>query len=334
MISRWTVLATFALVSTASGQTRSVSGIVRDSATGRPLAGAVVELRRDTLRRVSQSDDEGDFRLGEVTRASYQLSVRRLGYAARNTDVQVGGDDLTIEIDLVPIARDLDTLYVRAGTGIYGIVGNSEKLTPLANAKVQVLGENRSKVTDSSGAFFVPLPRGGTYLVRITRPGFAARMFPIVVANGRAVDASRVLDSANTAPGLEVLWEDFDKRLRWRGMNSALVTGSELRRAGDVEATPTFNARGLRLGGSICVFLNGTPRPGMNLDVVSPHRIEVMELYGATDVAARDLASKWPARAMCGEVFRGNRYVATSGPRAAAVARYAVIWLRPEAGVP
>ncbi|MGH7679460.1 MAG: carboxypeptidase regulatory-like domain-containing protein [Gemmatimonadaceae bacterium] len=334
MNGRLTVLCALVLASTASGQTRSVSGVVRDSATGRPLAGAVVELRRDTVRRVSQSDDEGEFHLGEVPRATYQVSVRRLGYAARNTDVQVGGDDLTIEINLVPIARDLDTLYVRAGTGIYGIVGNSEKLTPLAGAKIQVLGENRNKLSDSSGAFFVPLAKGGTYLVRITRPGFAARMFPIVVASGRAVDASRLLDSANTAPGLEVLWEDFDKRLRWRGMNSALVTGSELRRAGAVEATPTFNTRGLRLGSSICVFINGTPRPGMNLDVVSPDRIEVMALSGASDVSARDLAAKWPARAACGEVFRERRYVATSGPRVNAVAKFAVLWLRPEAGLP
>ena len=310
------------------GSGQAVSGIVRDSASGKPLAGAHIELRRDTVRRVAQTDDEGAFVIAEVTQGLYRLSVRRLGFAVRATDLDVGSTDLAREIMLIPIARDLDTLYVRAGvTGIYGVVGAAEGLRPLADAKVHVLGERRIHLTDSTGTFFVPLRKGGLYVVRITRPGYAHRMFPITVSG--AVDASRLLDSATTStPGLEVLWQDFHQRLQRAGINSALLSGSDVRRAGSVEQTTTFNARGLVLGGSICVYLNGTPRPGMNLDVVPIDRIEVVELYGETDAAARELRSKWPPRAPCGFVNRGRRYEAPSGPRANAIARWAVVWLK------
>ena len=324
-------IAAIGLASVAQAQTQSISGVVRDSATGRPLAGAVVELRRDTIRRSAQTDDEGEFRLGDLFRGDYRLAVRRLGYGARASTLEIGASDLTLNVTLIPIARDLDTLYVRAGTGIYGVVGSNEGLRPLASAKIQVLGENRFKVTDSSGTFFIPLERGGTYVVRMTRKGYEPRMFPIAVRSGRAEDVSRLLDSTTkNLDGLEVLFQDFDQRLRWRGMNSVLLTGSEVRRGGSVELTPSFNARGLVLGSSICVFLNGTPRPGMNLDVVPLEKIEVMELYGASDVAARELHAKWPARSVCGFMNRGRRYVATSGPRRNAIAQFAVIWLKPE----
>jgi hypothetical protein len=200
------------------------------------------------------------------------------------------------------------------------------------------LGENRSRVTDASGTFFIPLERSGPHVVRITRPGYAHQMFPIVVPSGRATDASRLLDSsAKFTPGLEVLWKDFDLRLSVRTMNSAVVPGAELRRAGGhitsaIERSGSFVTRGMVMSDQTCVFLNGTPRPGMSLDVVPPEKIEVLELYSDADAAARDLAGKWPSRALCGQTLRaqGRRYQATSGPRAKSYARWAVVWYKPE----
>jgi len=323
-------------VSIASAQS-SLTGVIRDSATGRPLAGALIELRRDNVRRTAQSDDAGEFRLSPIPADAYRLTVRRLGFAERSREFQMGARDTSVMVTLIPIARDLDTMYIRAGvTGIYGVVGTSEGLRPLAGAKVQVMGANRSKVTDSAGTFFVALEQSGMYMVRITRAGYEHRIFPIAVTAGGAVDASRLLDSSGVnTKGLEMLWKDLDQRLGWRTMNSALVPGGEIRKAGSqllaaLEGSPSFVSRGLFIGDVICVFVNGAPRPGLPLDAIPVETIEVVELYGAKDEAVKTLMFKWPGSAPCGAANRiaGRRYEAPNGPRANAVARWAVVWLK------
>lgn len=333
-----TVIALQLLCVTVASAQASVSGIIRDSATGRPLAGALIELRRDNVRRTAQSDDAGAFRLSPIPVDAYRLTVRRLGFAERAREFQMGARDTSVMVTLVPIARDLDTMYIRAGvTGIYGVVGTSEGLRPLAGARVQVMGANRSKVTDSAGTFFVALEKSGMYMVRITRPGYEHRIFPIAVTAGGAVDASRLLDSSVVdTKGLEMLWKDLDQRLGWRSMNSALVPGGEIRRAGPnllraLEGSPSFVSRGLFIGDTICVFVNGVPRPTLPLDAIPVEDIEVVELYGAKDDAVKTLMFKWPGNARCGAALRiaGRRYEAPNGPRAKAIARWAVVWLKP-----
>jgi hypothetical protein len=331
------------LASTASGQSSWVRGVVRDSATGRQLGGAIVELRWGPVRRAAQSDNDGEFQVGPVPPNHYRLIVRRLGFRAIERDFPIGAKDTSLVLSLIPIARDLDTVQVRAALmGIYGVVGTAEGLRPLAGARIEVLGEKRGMLTDTAGAFFVPIERTGVHLVRITRPGYEHLLFPVTIAKGRGVDASRLLDSAVAAqPGLAMLWQDLDDRLGRRTMNSALVTGGELRRAGNyvtdaLDRVGSFVSRGLFIADEVCVFLNGTPRPGMSLDVISVDRIEAIELYGSGDAAARLLADRWPARARCGNVLRsqGRRNQPMTGARARAIARWAVVWLKPEGGNP
>ena len=316
------------------GAQQTLSGTIRDSATGRPLPGAVVELRvRDTRRGLTQTDDVGGFQL-RVGPNEYTLLVRRLGYAQFARTVEVGNDDLSLDIGMVRVAHALDAIKVTAGTGIFGMIGTSERLDPIAGARVQVIGANRSRLTDSTGAFFVPLDKPGVYVVRVTRQGYGERRFPITVADGIASDASRLLDTSLTfTRGLDALWDDFDQRLRWRSINSVLLPGGELRAAGGsltdaIETSRAFSLRGLRIGNSTCLFMNGTPRPGMTLDVIPMDRIEILELYGEGDPGARYLAQKWPARAECGPSQRSTRYEPAGAARKS-IARWAVVWMKP-----
>jgi hypothetical protein len=114
-------------------------------------------------------------------------------------------------------------------------------------------------------------------------------------------------------------------------MNSAVVPGGELRRAGGdltgaLERSGSFVSRGLIFGPSICVFVNGLPKPGLPLHAIPVEEIEVLEVYGSNGDVSGDLARKWPRGAMCGQTWRQKK--PTDGPRARATAHFAVVWLK------
>ncbi len=80
---------------------RTVVGVVVDSTTGKPLAGAVVYLgNREIL-----TDSAGRFTLARVADGALQLSASQLGYADRDLDIQVreGLGPLTIALAPDPV---------------------------------------------------------------------------------------------------------------------------------------------------------------------------------------------------------------------------------------
>jgi hypothetical protein len=67
----------------ASNRMYALVGTVVDSASGRPIATASVDLRQPgTHDRRTYSDDRGGFVIGRVVPGRYQLQVRRIGYMA------------------------------------------------------------------------------------------------------------------------------------------------------------------------------------------------------------------------------------------------------------
>jgi hypothetical protein len=242
-------------------------------------------------------------------------------------------------------------------TAIYGMVGTLPDLLPIAGARVQVLGADKEHATDSTGGFFIPLKDPGTYIVRMTREGYAERMFPIEVPRNRAADASRMLDPGQApAKGLDAFYKDLDTRLRQRAAaNSAIVTGAEIRRGGSnvpdgLRSSAVFNARGLRLADSACVFVNGIPRPGVSIESFFPEEIEAVELYAQSSGSpmpvgvpsgdrSNSLAMSWPRGASCGKMFRRDGARGESkrpeplsraevGDTRTGKAIYIVVWLR------
>ncbi len=328
-----------------------VRGVVRDSASGQPLAGALVELRSATDRATDRTDEEGNFRIPRVAPGSYELSVLRIGFAEARRRVEVGSRDPAIEVRMRPIPQRLSAFRVRGDiSAIYGMVGTLPDLLPLAGARVQVIGADTAIVTDSTGGFFIPVKAAGQYFVRMTHDGYAERFFPIEVPSGRAVDGSRLLDPGVAPPrGLDVLFTDLDHRMRQRAAsNAAVVPGAEIRKAGatlidGLRGSPSFASKGLRIVDSACVFVNGLARPGVSLEAFRPEEIEAVEVYGEaagsslpgggvpTGDRSRTLAMSWPARAPCGRVFDRSFLIARPSPLGSSntgKAFFVVVWLR------
>jgi hypothetical protein len=347
-----TLVALSAGTATVEAQaSRTVRGVIRDSSTNQPLAGALVDLRAAAYRATDRTDEEGNFRIRGVPPGSYQVSVLRIGYAEARREIEVGGRDVDVTLAMRPNAQRLDAFRVRGDiSAIYGMVGTLPDLLPLTGARVQVIGAQKEVTTDSTGGFFIPVSEPGMYMVRMTREGYAERFFPIEVPRGRAVDGSRMLDPGTSAArGMDVLYVDLDQRLRSRSTgSSAILTGAEIRRAGNqlidaMRATESFNARGLRFAQTACLFVNGLPRPGASVDMFRPEEIESVEVYAnsgsGTGDRSRMLERAWPSGAPCGQTgltrtvgaapggAMGSMQGAT-GPMQTGIVRYVVIWLR------
>jgi hypothetical protein len=82
----------------------ALAGVVFDSASGSPLEAAQVLLRSSTMLKphFTFTDQRGGFIIGRVEPGSYQLIIRRLGYAAHV-------EQRTLRASVV------DTLHVKLG---------------------------------------------------------------------------------------------------------------------------------------------------------------------------------------------------------------------------
>lgn len=123
------VLVAALLSGTAPNAT--LRGTARESETGAPIAGALIEVL-DTGQR-TWSDSAGAYALTLGPGGTYRLRVSCLGYEARTFDVVVGSDDtLSLDIALTPRAVVLRRVAVLARASQDAAAGDTN--APLAYA--------------------------------------------------------------------------------------------------------------------------------------------------------------------------------------------------------
>src|SRR5688572_20574973 len=107
---RWWGTAALSIVvaaSAAEGQRVSVTGLVRDSATGQPPNGAVVEIASADKRYAVRSEETGEFLIAGVDLASYRAVVRRIGYAPFVREISVASGMKPLAFALSPVPQSL-----------------------------------------------------------------------------------------------------------------------------------------------------------------------------------------------------------------------------------
>lgn len=334
---RWlTIAALFLAVGlphmAVAQQPTVLSGTVIDSVTGNGLGGVVVSITQSAapgeILSSIQTDDTGRFRLTVRATGTYRVTFRRLGYTPLVLPSVVVSENTTLlPVRLSPTTQTLRTFsVVDTLSGIRGIVGVAHSFIPVANAEVQIAGIRRKISTDSIGVFFVPIDKPGTYLVRVSHPQFGATSRSAIVERKAVIELAVMLDS--TAAGISGAdWDDINQRQAWRRMNSATVDGGALSRYGGsvldaLSLSKTFVQSGMRIGNSLCVFVNGVPKPGLPIDAIRVEDIAFIELFGATGEGTGNLTRKWPPGALCG-VRLGRQ---TRDGRE--LVRYALVWTK------
>ncbi len=320
----------------------TVRGSVRTATTDVALGGAVIELSRGASSFKGRSDERGEFFVRDVPTGRYLISIIRLGYLPYRDSLTIGADGGRLKVVLTGNVQELQAIAVRANvTAVYGGIGVASKfknaqgereLFPASKVSVHVLGSGREATTDSVGRFFVELSKPGTYVVRLSAPGLKDEMYSVVVPKNVAVDASRLLDSSDAKPrtGYATLVGEMDRRLRIRGLNSAMVSGEELREsdmsiADAIVRSRGMVTRGMQIGASTCVFIDGIPRPNFSIEGIRTEEVAAVELYGDGGDASGTVAMSWPKGAPCGT----NNRRAPADNRAIPVARWALVWTVP-----
>jgi hypothetical protein len=170
----------------ASQDTVALSAYVLDE-EGRPLPGAEVFVAG--LERRVRTDSKGRFRITGVAPGSYTITVRRIGYAAREQSLRTLALSAELpEVMLMPTMSTLSPIVAVAERGgLYGIVADTG-MRPVAGARVTIAGSSLGATTDSLGAFAVPL-RPGSYLVYVERKPFSRQKVGVTVppTSGREI---------------------------------------------------------------------------------------------------------------------------------------------------
>ena len=290
----------------------AVRGVVRDAATRRPLIGALVTLDVGEFARPTRTDETGAFVFGDVRPGEHLLAVRWLGYEEQRTSIDVRVDAPALDIALTRV-QSLDTVRVRAARqAIYGVVGEGGRLSPIAGAAVQVIGMTKKAITDSSGRFFVEIKAPGPYVVRATAAHHAPQTLSVTVVPNAGVEVALLLDSASgNTRALDAAFADFTERLMTRRNGSALVTRAELLREGAApsvfEATqsaPSFVKQAITWGDTVCVYVDGRPRPGMSVQLFDAQDVEAVEVYTKGSDWSGTLGLRWPRNAPCTDTGR------------------------------
>jgi len=121
------MLAWLAPVASARGQTGTISGVVIDSLTGRPLPDAVVRAERTSVG--TRTNPQGRFTLVGLTGTTVNLVVTHLGHQPVTQSATVGATDVsillprsTLRLDELVITGQAGNTEVRALGNVVGVV--------------------------------------------------------------------------------------------------------------------------------------------------------------------------------------------------------------------
>ncbi|HEX5072543.1 MAG TPA: carboxypeptidase-like regulatory domain-containing protein, partial [Gemmatimonadaceae bacterium] len=121
------ILAWLVPLTSAQAQTRSVSGVIIDSLTGRPLPDATV--RAEGTQLVAHSNANGQFTLLGLTGTTVSLAVTHLGHQPATVSANVGATNVrillartTLRLDELVITGQAGNTEVRALGNVVGVV--------------------------------------------------------------------------------------------------------------------------------------------------------------------------------------------------------------------
>jgi len=240
---------------TAQRPLQSVRGVVRDTA-GAPLPGADVLLGT----RKAVTNELGVFRIDSMPVGQYALTIRMVGYEpVRSVVAVVAAEPTEVEYFMLPAPFLLDPVIVEGNrTGIWGVVGDTAYLAA-HGATVQVLGTRGGTMqTDSMGRFGFPEADRGPYMVRVTMPGYAERLFLVELERGEGRELSVMLTPGRPA-GNRAEWAmtALEETLVW-GEPRLRLTRSELARYGTLSLCDLPRIAQLDGRRDLTVILNGT----------------------------------------------------------------------------
>ncbi len=236
MMKKLLRLATFALLFTgaASAQTTgSITGVVTDGATGKPVVGAVVVATSPAApgEQTAVTDAKGAFTIANLPAGSYKLNASFEGYKPETRTDLALGENVTLRANLaiVPEAVQLEEVVVTGSrirrkdltTAAPVSVVNKEAIT--ASGQVSV-GDFLNTMPEAVAALGRGNNNGGDGTVKISLRGLGSSR-TLVLVNGRRWVAGG--SGANSSVDLNTLPASAIERIEVLKDGASAVYGSD-----------------------------------------------------------------------------------------------------------
>jgi hypothetical protein len=282
----------------------------------------------------ARTDDNGNYRLTGASAGSWLVTMRRIGFAADSSRVQLG-DGLDIySRQLHPLVAFLGEQRITdSWLGVHGVVGDRD-YQPLSDATVEIVGRQDEARTTVDGQFALPQMAGASVLLRVRAPGFDPRLVSALIPESGAVELSVLLDRSGETAANDVIADELDRRMNWASPQAVYLTRAEILETEALDLRVAMNlARssqlgGVRVGDVACVFVDGVARPGMPLGAVRPENVEFIEVYGSGTERTGQLGRRWPPRGECGTSDAGSARNLRRASNAPPARLFVVVWTR------
>lgn len=303
------------------------------SASGDGVANVLVKLQSSGGTLQARTDENGNYRLTGAAAGQYAVTMRRIGFRADTSTVQLSDRLIVHSRRLEPLAAAVGELRItETWSGVHGVIGDRD-YQPIEGAVVEVVGNDDEMTSTNEGQFALPQRAGASVLLRVRAPGFDPRLVSARIPVDGSVELSVLLDaeSAATRPN-EVIGDELDRRMSWSSPMALRLTREEVQATGAqdlniaVNLTESAQRVGVRVAGSACVFVDGVARPGLPLGALRPESVEFIEVYARGSERTGQLSRRWPPRGECG-VGGSQAMLRRVGTNNTAT-QYVVVWTR------
>lgn len=206
------------MVITGEAGPGALRGMVRDDLKY-PVEGAEVLI--PSLKRRAYTRGDGTYRFDSLPRGKHEVWARKLGYRVHAQRITIGSDGATVDFEIKRAPRALPAIVSSAERGgLSGVVADTT-FKVMEGVLIRVSGEGRTAYTDSSGGFFFPL-KSGSYLVSISRDGYAPRVVSVTIPDdsGRRIQAFLQPTSTRMSKWVMI---DLSRRMAWRSQSTSRV---------------------------------------------------------------------------------------------------------------
>lgn len=256
---------------------RAIVGTVTDTAH-RALENVAVVIGNP--RRQARTNAQGRFTLPNLDPGTYEVRVRRIGYVSEAQSFVVTDSGRVARFCLIPEPRALPAVVASAKRlGLSGIIGDSN-YKALEGAEVRVVGAGMHVLTDSAGAFHLPVPKG-TYPVWVSKPGYARRLVSVTIPGDSGREVAVWLGSPpRNANAIAEQVGLMRERILWASPTRSALVSAEQLAGSEASLTAILGARAKAAIKDACeANVVGSSFTRLPLYMIDKAEIQMVEVY-------------------------------------------------------
>jgi protocatechuate 3,4-dioxygenase beta subunit len=168
---------------TLAGEMGGISGIVTDSVSGQPIAGATVRaMMRQGMGGMAVTNQNGEYTIQNLRPGFYRVTASAPNYLSKHYPemVEVVAGQITPDINFALVPYTPPPPPQRGG--ISGVVTDSITGAPIPNAWVSACGPSCGHaLTDENGEYLIGNLLPGNYRVTASASGYRPKRYPEMV---------------------------------------------------------------------------------------------------------------------------------------------------------